>query len=208
MSSARARHWNSAYEDRGAEGVSWYQALPAVSLELVEALGISHEAPVIDIGGGASFLAKSLLERGFSDVTVLDISRSALAMSERDQGGSGISLIEADVLRWNSTRRYGLWHDRATFHFLVADRDRATYTRKLEATLAPGGFVILATFAPDAPPTCSGMPVVRYSEQDLAEVLGPSFEVVESRREEHTTPRGAVQQFTWVAARMNRGGHG
>ena len=204
MSSAQARHWNSTYEDRGAEGVSWYQALPAISLELVETLGISHEAPVIDIGGGASSFAKSLLERGFSDVTVLDISRSALAMSERAQGGIGISLIEADMLRWNPARHYNVWHDRATFHFLVADPDRATYIRKLEAALAPGGFAILATFAPDAPPACSGLPVVRYSKDDLAGVLGPSFEVLETRREEHRTPRGAVQPFTWVAARTTR----
>ena len=206
MSSARARHWNSKYEDRGAEGVSWYQALPAVSLNLVEALGISPETPVIDVGGGASSFAKSLVERGFTDVTVLDISRSALAMSERSNGGVGISLIEADVLRWNPARRYGVWHDRATFHFLVSDRDRATYTRKLEGALAPGGVAILATFAPDAPPTCSGMPVVRYSEEDLGAILGPSFEVLDTRREEHKTPRGAIQPFTWVAARMDRGG--
>ena len=118
----------------------------------------------------------------------------------------GISLIEADVLRWNPARRYGVWHDRATFHFLVANGDRSTYTRKLEATLAPGGYAILATFAPDAPPTCSGMPVVRYSAEDLVAILRPSFEVLVTRREEHQTPRGAVQPFTWVAARMNRGG--
>jgi hypothetical protein len=206
MSSAGARHWNSAFEDRGAEGVSWHQAMPTISLEMVEALGISHEAPVIDIGGGTSLFAKSLVERGFNDVTVLDISRSALAMGEKDQEGGRISLIEADVLRWNPARHYGLWHDRATFHFFVADRDRATYARKLEATLARGGFAILATFALDAPPTCSGMPVARYSEEHLTEFLGPSFEVRETRREEHTTPRGAVQPFTWVAARMTRGG--
>ena len=205
MSSAQARHWNSTYEDRGAEGVSWYQALPTISLELVEALGVSHEAPVIDIGGGASSFAKSLVERGFSDVTVLDISRSALAFSEREHAGTAITMIEADVLRWDPARQYGVWHDRATFHFLVADRDRATYTRKLEAALAPGGIAIIATFAPDAPPTCSGLPVVRYSEDDLAEVLGPSFEVLETRREEHRTPRGAVQPFTWVAARTRAG---
>ena len=205
MSSARARHWDSAYENRGAEGVSWYQALPAVSVELVEALGISHEAPVIDIGGGASSFAKSLRERGFKNVTVLDISRSALALSERDQGGTGISLIEADVLHWNPVRHYDVWHDRATFHFLVADRDRATYMQTLEAALAPGGIAIIATFAQDAPPTCSGLPVARYSEEDLVEVLGPSFDVLETRREEHRTPRGAVQPFTWVAARNRTG---
>jgi 2-polyprenyl-3-methyl-5-hydroxy-6-metoxy-1,4-benzoquinol methylase len=201
MSSAQARHWDSTYEERGTDGVSWYQALPAVSLELVEALDISHESPVIDVGGGASFFARSLVERGFTDVTLLDISRSALAMSEKEQACSGVSLVEADVLRWNPTRRYGLWHDRATFHFLVAERDRSIYSRKLQAAVAPGGSAIIATFAPDAPPACSGLPVVRYSVDELAETLGPSFEIVETRREEHRTPRGAVQPFTWVAGR-------
>ena len=205
MSSTQARHWNSTYEHRGAQGVSWYQAEPAISLELVEALCTSRDAPVIDIGGGASSFARSLAERGFSDVTVLDISRTALAISEREQTGMDITMVEADVLRWDPARLYGVWHDRATFHFLFSDRERVTYTRKLEAALAPGGFAIIATFAPDAPPTCSGLPVVRYSVADLAEVLGPSFEVLETRREEHRTPRGGVQPFTWVAAR-NRGG--
>ena len=204
MSSAQARHWNSTYEARGAQGVSWYQAEPVISLELVDALDISLDAPVIDIGGGASSFARSLMGRGFSDVTVLDISRTALTLSAREHAAAGITMVEADALGWDPDRHYGVWHDRATFHFLVAERDRATYIRTLEAALAPGGIAIIATFAQDAPPTCSGLPVVRYSEKGLADVLGPLFEVLETTREEHRTPRGALQPFTWVAARNRR----
>lgn len=200
MTAGRAGYWNAAYEERGAEGVSWYQTTPVVSLELIGALGVSYETPVIDIGGGASSLATSLVDRGFTDVTVLDISSSALAMVEDPH--AAISRVEADVLRWVPTRQYGLWHDRATFHFLVSERDRATYVCKLEEALAPGGLAIVATFAPDGPPTCSGLPVMRYSENDLDHILGPSFELLESRREEHRTPRDAVQPFTWIAGRL------
>jgi cyclopropane fatty-acyl-phospholipid synthase-like methyltransferase len=205
MSSPQARHWNSTYEDRGARGVSWYQAEPTISLELVEALGISHDAPVIDIGGGASSFARSLVERGFSDVTVLDISRTALAIGEKEHKAMSITKVEVDVLLWDPARGYGVWHDRATFHFLVAERDRVLYLRTLDAALAPGGTAIIATFARDAQPTCSGLPVARYSEEDLTDLLGPSFEVLATRREEHRTPRGVVQPFTWVAARSQGG---
>jgi trans-aconitate methyltransferase len=174
-----------------------------VSLELVEALGAPVDAAVIDVGGGAAFLADVLVERGFTDVTVLDISAAALEEGRRRLGkDASIHRLHEDVLTWRPIRRYDLWHDRAVFHFLVAAADRARYLQTLASAVRPGGGVIVATFAPDAPERCSGMPVTRYSAGELSEVLGDTFEHLETRREEHVTPRGMMQPFTWIAGRM------
>lgn len=200
----RAQHWDSVYASRGPEGVSWYQPIPSVSLELVEALGVEPASPVIDVGGGASTLADLLLERGFRDVTVLDLSSVALDEVRRRLAGRAVELVCADVLDWTPSRTYGLWHDRAVLHFLVDDGDRRRYLDRLREALRPDGFVIVGAFAPDAPPTCSGLPVVRFSPTELANLLGARFEPLETRREEHRTPRGAVQPFTWVAGRLVR----
>ena len=199
----KAESWNAAYEQRGVDSVSWYQASPTVSMELIERLGVPPSAAVIDVGGGASLLADNLARRGFSDVTVLDISGAALDAARQRLGtGSHVTFVQADLLTWNPPRRYGLWHDRAVYHFLVEDADRETYVRTLRESLEPGGFIILATFAPDGPATCSGLPVRRYSADDLTEILGGRFDRLESLREEHLTPRGSTQPFTWVAGRV------
>ena len=199
----RAEPWDAAYEQRGVDGVSWYQSVPTVSLKLIEQLGVPPEAAVIDVGGGASLLADNLVRRGFSDVTVLDISGSALdASRQRTSTGASITFMQADLLAWRPSRRYDLWHDRAVYHFLVVDEDREAYARTLRQAIVPDGLVILATFAPDGPSTCSGLPVRHYSADGLAEIFGGVFGVVESLREEHVTPRGSRQPFTWVAGRL------
>ena len=202
-SEQRAGHWDSVYGERGADSVSWYQAVPTVSLELIEALGIAHDAAVVDVGGGASSLAGCLVELGFSDVTVLDISGSALEEGRRRLGDDvPVCRLHEDLLAWRPARRYDLWHDRAVFHFLVSEEDRGRYVRTLRSAVRPGGAVLLATFAPDGPDHCSGLPVSRYSAEDLARVLGETFEPVETRREEHITPQGVRQPFTWLAGRI------
>jgi len=199
----RAARWDSAYEHRGVDGVSWYQPTPGVSLQLIEALGVPPTAAVIDAGGGASSLADHLARRGYSDVTVLDISRSALDLSrERLADPMSVSYVHDDLLRWHPPRRYDLWHDRAVYHFLVDEDDRRRYAKTLRTAVAAGGFVILATFAPDGPSMCSGLPVARYSADALAQHLGTTLEQLVVRREEHTTPRGSTQPFTWIAGRV------
>lgn len=197
-----AEHWASVYRARAPDSLSWYEQVPRVSLELIDALDIPTSAAVLDVGGGTSFLADHLVARGFSDVTVLDISAAALEEGRRRLSDDAVQRLHADVLDWHPSRRYDLWHDRALFHFLVAEEDRACYLRTLAAALPPGGAVILATFAPDAPERCSGLPVARYSAKELGAQLGDSFEPVEIRREEHTTPRGVSQPFTWLAGRV------
>lgn len=199
---ARANHWDNAYQARGIAAVSWFQNQPVVSLELIDALGILPDAAVIDIGGGTSTLADRLVERGFTDISVLDISPNALETTRQRLGVSApVSWLQNDLLSWQPERQFELWHDRAVFHFLVDNDDRDAYLDALKVGVAPGGALIVATFAEEGPEYCSGLPVARYAAEDLASLLGENFEVVETRKEVHTTPAGASQPFTWVAAR-------
>jgi hypothetical protein len=200
---ARHDHWDTAYRDRGEAGVSWYQPTANVSLDLIDRLAIPSDAGVIDIGGGASPLVDGLIARGFSDLTVLDVSTRALETVRLRLGaGASVVLVRADLLEWKPQRRYDLWHDRAVFHFLVAEHDRGTYLRFLRSSLVNGGTVILATFAADGPEYCSGLPVSRYGPDELARALGGDFVILDAEREEHVTPGGVIQPFTWVAARL------
>jgi len=145
----RAEHWDEAY---ASSGVSWFQPTATTSVELIERLGIPKSGAVIDIGGGASVLADALLERGFIDASVLDVSKAALAEARQRLGtGTSVSLLQQDLLAWQPLRRYDLWHDRAVFHFLVDPGDREIYLRTLRSALRPRGFVIMATFASDGP---------------------------------------------------------
>ena len=195
-------HWDAAYGDRGVAEVSWFQPAATVSLALIGRLGIPRRAAVVDVGGGASVLVDGLVAQGFTDVSVLDVSGSALeAVHTRIGPHPGVVLIHADVLTWEPPRRFALWHDRAVFHFLVDARARAAYLATLDDALEPGGSVIVATFAPAGPEYCSGLPVARYGPDELAEALGAGFAVVEVLEEDHVTPAGVTQPFTWLAAR-------
>lgn len=213
MSTPSARHWDDVYTSRGTAGVSWFQAVPTLSMELIEALGITPDAAVVDVGGGASALVDHLVDRGFRDLTVLDLSETALEAGRRRIGTAApVRWLHSDVLTWQPVRRFGLWHDRATFHFLVDETDRLRYLDVLTAGLEVGGALIMATFAEDGPDRCSGLPVARYSPEDLSRVVGAQFAITELRTETHVTPAGTVQPFTWVAGRRlsasaGSGGH-
>jgi hypothetical protein len=172
-------------------------------LELIETLAIERGAAVVDVGGGASNLVDHLIERGFSDLSVLDVSRAGLAEGRRRlEAEAPVVWLCEDLLVWRPARRSDLWHDRAVFHFLVSPDERDTYLRTLRSAVGGDGFVVLGTFAADGPPRCSGLPVARYSVADLTELLGPRFELLATRREEHMTPKGAIQPFAWVAGRI------
>jgi len=182
--------------------VSWFQTEPTLSLELIRLLGVVPNIPVIDVGGGASSLVEHLLEAGFTDVSVLDISETAIEAGRGRLGADArVSWLHEDLSSWRPTRRFGLWHDRAAFHFLVGEDERARYLETLRSGLEHGGALVLATFADDGPEYCSGLPVARYSVDDLVAVLGGGFQVIDTRRQVHTTPAGVMQPFTWVAAR-------
>jgi len=199
----RARHWSDVYTTKPADTVSWFQSEPSLSLELLDGLGVTAGNSVVDVGGGASVLVDRLVARGFTDVTVLDIADPALAVGRARLGADApVTWVAADVLTWVPARHYDLWHDRAVLHFLSGE-DVTTYRDVLERAVAPGGAVVLGTFAPDGPGYCSGLPVTRYDDDALAAVLGTGFDVVARRREVHVTPSGVGQPFTWLGARRH-----
>ena len=199
----RKQHWEDVYSAKASNEVSWYQSIPDTSLSLIRASkagsAAGSAAKIIDIGGGASTLADHLLAEGFRDVTVLDISEAAIEQARQRLGtrASQIHWLVADIVSWRPQTRYDLWHDRAVFHFLTNPEDRRAYVAALKATLRPGGTVILATFAPDGPERCSGLPVCRYSPEMLAAELGAELTLVQTIAEDHHTPSGAVQPFIY-----------
>jgi 2-polyprenyl-3-methyl-5-hydroxy-6-metoxy-1,4-benzoquinol methylase len=194
---AGRQHWDNVYADKGERQVSWFQENPVISLELVHAVGATAASAIIDVGGGASRLVDALLSDDHADITVLDLSPAAIAIAKARLGASAakVTWIAADMTQWEPSRQYDIWHDRAVFHFLTDERDRSAYVARLTKALRQGGHAIIGTFALDGPERCSGLPVVRYDSACLSEALGQSFELVETRRHEHTTPWGAIQHF-------------
>ena len=198
-----AEHWDSVYA-QGEQTRSWFQQYPGASLRMLDAAGVNPDDSVIDIGGGASVLLDSLLERGHTDVTVLDVSAAALRIAQGRLGpNEHVKWIVADLLTWNPPRTYAAWHDRAVFHFIVAERDKQRYLVTLNTATVPGSVAIFGCFAPDGPQSCSGLPVARYSTGDLVVTLGEDWTLVATEREEHHTPAGVVQPFTWAAFRRH-----
>lgn len=196
---ARRAHWQQAWSSKPATSTSWYQPRPELSLELIAATGIDHDAALIDIGGGASTLVDALLADGWSQLSVLDISAAALDVARQRLGvaSNRVQWIEADLLNAQLPQRYAIWHDRAVFHFLTNDADRQRYRLLAEASIVPGGQLILGSFAEDGPLRCSGLAVQRHSIESLAAALGPQFALIESRREIHQTPMGSEQRFVY-----------
>jgi hypothetical protein len=208
---ARHEHWDAVYSGRGERQVSWYQADPRLSAELIAdaaaGMAAGRDSAVIDAGGGASLLAGRLAAARFTDVTVVDVSAAALAAARRRPGGDQIAWISADLLAWRPPRAYQIWHDRAVFHFLTSPADRGAYLDTLRAALPGGGAIILATFAANGPAHCSGLPVTRHDAAGLAAELtaayGGAITITGRRNEQHHTPAGVIQPFTWITARLS-----
>ncbi|RMH39470.1 MAG: class I SAM-dependent methyltransferase [Alphaproteobacteria bacterium] len=195
----RKGHWEEVHASKAPDEVSWYQAEPEPSLSLILASGAALERGVIDVGAGASRLPEALVAAGVRDVTALDIAGSALDRLRARLGPDApVKFVVADVLNWRPARRFGVWHDRAVFHFLTRADERARYARTLRAATTEGSRVIIGTFAPDGPDRCSGLPVMRHDAQSIAKALGPGFRLVDSLRHEHLTPSGVLQPFTFA----------
>jgi SAM-dependent methyltransferase len=214
MSTSAAEHWDTIYGTKATDEVSWFQRQPTTSQRLLTSVS-SPSGAVIDVGAGASTLVDTLLDAGWSDVTVLDVSAKALALVRdrvrdrvgdhrhdlpRERPGSA-SFVVANVLSWQPERTFAAWHDRAVFHFLVRAEQRDQYVATASLAVRSGGVVVLGTFAADGPTQCSGLPTARYDADGLAAVFEPGFSLEHSEREEHVTPGGAVQPFTWVVLR-------
>ena len=193
----RKRHWEAVYSNRLAKETSWHQEEPRLSLSLIDNAAVSADAALIDVGGGASLLVDRLLESGYRDLTVLDISAAALEQARTRLGKRAdlVTWVEADIMDFRPDRQYDLWHDRAVFHFLTGWRDRQEYLRTLNSALKVGGQAIFAAFAPDGPEKCSGLKVQRYDMESLQAALGEQFTCLEEKREEHVTPAGGRQKF-------------
>ena len=194
-------HWETIYRQKRPGEVSWYQPHLNVALDLLAKAGLSGESRIIDVGGGASTLVDDLLARDVKQVTVLDISGQALAAAKARLGEQAkrVTWIEADVTQAPLPHAsYDLWHDRAVFHFLTDAQDRRRYVATMREALKPGGHAVLATFALQGPPRCSGLEVVRHSPDTVQVELGSRFRLVEAVEDDHKTPSGAVQKFVYV----------
>lgn len=193
-------HWQKTYSSNPVEKLGWYEPHLQTSLGWIKTLGLSPDAPIIDVGGGASTLVDDLLALGHRSITVLDISDHALSLAKARLGK------QADLVTWwcgditgdeLPAHQYELWHDRAVFHFLTNPEQQEKYREKLLKALRPEGQVIMGTFSPEAPPKCSGLPVQRYSARQLSEALGEEFELLRSQKELHTTPGGVEQMYLY-----------
>ena len=194
-----AEYWDGRYSDIGDTEVSWFQATPETSLMLIERVGDPRHG-VVDVGGGASRLVDHLLERGYHDLTVVDVSQQALSVARERVGNAPVHWVVSDVREWQPDRTFDLWHDRAAYHFLVDPDEQRHYWDLVRASVPAGGHVVISTFAEDGPQMCSGLPVHRYSGAGLAAAMGEGFVVRETVREEHVTPSGGTQSFVWLLA--------
>jgi SAM-dependent methyltransferase len=196
--------WDTVYATKAAGDVSWFQEDPATSRRLLTAWA-SPDGSVVDIGAGESTLVDWLLNAGWADITLVDLSAQALDNVRARLGrlAEQVSFAISDVVLWRPERTFDTWHDRAVFHFLVDRVDRDHYVALAARSVVPGGVVVLASFAADGPTSCSGLPTARYDAEDLARVFAPAFTLETDEPEEHVTPWGAVQPFTWVVLRRS-----
>ena len=196
----RHDHWERIYTSKPETRVSWYQSAADLSLTLITAAVPDRAASIIDVGGGASTLVDGLLDRGRTDVTVLDIAEAGLEQAKERLGARSrrVAWIVADITTWTPPRRWHVWHDRAVFHFLVEPAQQDAYLVALEAATSPGSKVVMGTFALDGPERCSGLPVQRYNATLLARRLGPLYRLTTEAHERHRTPFGTEQNFCWA----------
>lgn len=198
-------HWEKVYTTKSPESVSWYRAHLETSLALIERAAVALSAPIIDIGAGESTFVDDLLHRGYKNLTVLDISKTAIEVTKKrlGQAAKDVRWLVGDILEIAlEARAYDLWHDRAVFHFLTTPEQRLAYIRQVASAVRPGGHVIVSTYGPEGPTKCSGLEVVRYDAESLHDEFGGRFRLVESSKETHQTPFGTTQQFLYCYCRL------
>ncbi len=197
-------HWEQVYRTKGPDQVSWFQPEAKLSLELIRLVAPARDTSIIDVGAGASTLVDGLVAAGYSRITLLDLSPAALIQAQQRLSNDADAVVwqEADVLTADlDAGAFDVWHDRAVFHFLTGAAERTRYLKQVRQAVRPGGFVLVATFAENGPTRCSGLDVARYTPEGLHAEFGTDFRLVESRREEHRTPGGAPQAFTYCVCR-------
>jgi len=200
------RHWENVYATKAPDAVSWYRPHLETSLALIERAANARTAAIIDVGGGESTLVDDLLLRGYQNITVLDVSQTAIDVTKRRLGSAAeqVRWLVGDITEIELEQgAYDVWHDRAVFHFLIETEHRNAYVRQVARSVRPGGHVIVSTFGPEGPAKCSGLDVMRYDAGSLHEEFGARFRLVESSKELHRTPFGTTQQFLYCYCHLN-----
>lgn len=199
------KHWEHIYRSKAPNAVSWYRQHLETSLALIQKAAPQRSASIIDVGAGEATLVDDLLAAGYQNATVLDVSQTAIEVTKSRLGARAeqVHWIVADILTCDFvSNAYDIWHDRAVFHFLTANEQRAAYVRQVARAVKPGGHVLVGTFGPDGPKTCSGLDVVRYDAESLHAEFGVRFQMMDSVKEMHDTPFGTTQQFLYCLCRI------
>lgn len=198
MGKVKKIHWENVYQTKDTTRVGWFQATPHVSMDLILEAKVSKDSPVIDVGGGDGFLVDKLLQEGFQDITILDISNSALekAKNRLGESASKVNWVSCDILEFETQAKFRLWHDRAVFHFLTDPIEQLTYRRLVENSIADSGYLLIMTFSKTGPTTCSGLPVQQYDITDLERFFFKKFELIDSMNYDHITPSGTAQNYS------------
>jgi SAM-dependent methyltransferase len=200
------RHWENVYATKAPDAVSWYRRHLGTSLALIERAAEARDASIIDVGGGESTLVDDLLLRGYKNLTVLDVSQTAIEVTKKRLGSPAeqVRRLVGDIVEIALEQHaYDLWHDRAAFHFLTTPEQRLAYVRQVTRGVKRGGHVIVSTFGPEGPTKCSGLEVMRYDAESLHGEFGGRFRIVESSMELHQTPFGTTQQFLYCYCRLD-----
>lgn len=197
--------WNNIYKVKDEDQMSWFQETPEKSLQLIKELGIDFDEKIIDIGGGDSKLVDHLLDLGFRDISILDISQDALDKAKmRLKGKSNlVKYIASDITKFEPTKKYKLWHDRATFHFLTEKSQVDKYLEIASQAIDKDGFLVVSTFSKSGPEKCSGLPITQYSDVDLKQLFGKNFTNIKCFEDTHTTPWNTTQSFVYCGFRKN-----
>lgn len=192
-------HWEHVFSTKGEKEVSWYQHYPQTSVDFIEGLKLTTEAKIIDVGGGDSYLIDALLEKGYSNLYLLDISATAIERIQKRLGerSKQVTFIVSDVLDFNTNVNFDLWHDRASFHFLTDEDDIAKYNQIVSKSVVNGGNLIVGTFSTNGPVKCSGLAITQYSETSLEKVFQNDFEKNRCLEVEHQTPFDTIQNFVF-----------
>lgn len=195
------QHWEKVFETKADSEKSWFQPYPENSVQFIKDLNIPKDAAIIDVGGGDSYLADVLLQEGYKDITVLDISAKALQNARKRLGkkANRIKWVESDVLSFHPEKKYDCWHDRAVFHFVTDKKNITAYKKQIAGSVKDKGKLIVGTFSEKGPEKCSGLPVHRYSQQQLTRALSQNFKKIKCIEEIHQTPFNTSQSFTFCS---------
>lgn len=194
---SKQEHWDTVFTNKSSNEVSWTQEYPRISMQFISEINLPKTAKILEVGGGEGFLVDALLDEGFTDITVIDISEKALEKAKLRLGKKAdlIQWVVTDIIEFNPEQKYDFWHDRAVFHFLTNENEIEKYKIILEKSVAKDGYFLLGTFSPKGPLKCSGLDIVQYDANEMKALFEDNFVMLNSYQEEHKTPFGTYQDF-------------